>query len=104
MPYLRGEELEPVYDAMSKNSPHVMYSMWIAMSANDYRDVLDKITVPTYIIYGKSSTLYSQETAYYMESKIPNAKIIPFENCTHFLVAENPKKFSESVLEAVSSI
>lgn len=102
VPYLKGDQLEPVYDAMSKNSPHVMYSMWIAMSANDYRDVLDKITVPTYIIYGKSSTLYSQETAYYLESKIPDAKIIPFENCTHFLVAENPKKFSESVLEAAS--
>ena len=102
VPYLQGEQLEPIYDAMRKNSPHVMYGMWVAMSANDYRDVLEKITVPTYIIYGEKSTLYSSETADYMKSKISNAKIIPFENCTHFLVAENPKKFTESVLEAAS--
>jgi len=76
-----------------------MYSMWIAMSANDYRDVLENITVPTYIVYGEKSTLYSKETAEYMNSKIPNSKVVPFENCTHFLVIENPEKLSKVVKE-----
>lgn len=99
VPYLTEEMLEPVYEALSKNSPHVMYAMWTAMSANDYRDVLEKITVPTFIIYGEKSTLYSRDTAEYLSSKIQNSKIIPFENCTHFLVVENPKKFSEVISE-----
>lgn len=102
IPYLSEEQLEPVYEAASKNSPHVMSAMWLAMSVNDYRDVLEKITVPTFIIYGKESTLYSSKTAEYLNSKIPNSKVIPFENCTHFLVVENPKKLIEVAKEAAS--
>lgn len=99
VPYLKDMELKSIYKDMNTNTPHVMYSMWIAMSANDYRDVLEDITVPTYIIYGEKSTLYSKDTAYYMHSKIPNSKVIPFENCTHFLVIENPEKLSNVVAE-----
>lgn len=101
IPYLKGEELEPIYEALSANSPHVMYAMWIAMSANDYRNILEDITVPTFIIYGEKSTLYSSETATYLNSKIPNSEVVPFENCTHFLVAENPQKLVEVVKKAV---
>lgn len=102
VPYLKEEELEPVYERLANNSPHVMYAMWIAMSANDYRDVLEKITVPTFIIYGQQSTLYSKDTAEYLNSKIQNSKIVPFENCTHMLVLENPKKLSETIAELAS--
>ena len=99
LPYLNEEQLIPIFEGLEKNSPHVMYSMWIAMSANDYRDVLENITVPTYIVYGEKSTLYSKETAEYINSKIPNSKVVPFENCTHFLVIENPEKLSKVVKE-----
>ena len=70
--------------------------------SNDYRDVLEKITVPTFIIYGQQSTLYSKDTAEYLNSKIQNSKIVPFENCTHMLVLENPKKLSETIAELAS--
>lgn len=102
VPYLDDAGLKPIYDAMATNTPHIMYSMWIAMSVNDYRDVLEKITVPTYIIYGEKSTLYSEETAKYLNSKIPNSKLVPFEGCTHFLVVENPEKLTEVVSEIAS--
>lgn len=102
IPYLNEEQLKPIYEAASTNTPHIMYSMWIAMSANDYRDVLGNITVPTFIIYGEKSTLYSNETARYLNSKIPNSKIVAFKNCTHFLVLENPQKLVEIVKEAAS--
>lgn len=102
IPYLSDDELKPINEAMAKNTPHIMYSMWIAMSSNDYRDVLEKITVPTYIIYGEKSTLYSEETAKYLNSKIPNSKLVPFENCTHLLVTENPEKLAEVTAEIAS--
>ena len=35
-----------------------MYSMWITMSANDFGDVLENITVPTYIVYGEKRVHY----------------------------------------------
>lgn len=102
VPYLDDAELKPIYENMERNTSHIMYSMWIAMSANDYRDMLGEITVPTYIIYGEKSTLYSEDTAKFLNSKIPNSKLVAFENCTHFLVAENPKKLTEVVAEIAS--
>ena len=62
-----------------------------------------KITVPAQIIYGERSTLYSKETAEYLHSQIPKSKIIPFENCTHMLVAENPFKTTQ-VIEEMAGI
>ena len=81
-----------------------MTSMWLAMGYNDYRDVLKNMTVPTTIAHGAVSTLYSAETAQYLNSQIPNSKVVPFENCTHMLVMENPAKTNEVLEEAASAM
>ena len=98
VPYLTDEEsVELLHLFMQNNSAHVLAAMWHAMAVNDYRNMLSKITVPTQIVYGEKSTLYSKETADYLQSHIPNSKIIPFENCTHMLVMENPTKLTEII-------
>lgn len=82
---------------LENNTPHVLSAMWHAMGVNDYRDVLPQMTVPTQIVYGENSTLYSKETAEYIVSEVPDARIVPFANCTHLLVAENPEKTTEVI-------
>ncbi len=99
LPYFSDEEVAATMKLASKNTPFVMSALWYAMVVADYRDVLDKISVPTKICYGEKSTLYSKETAEYFASKIPNSTIVPFENCTHFLVVENPQKLTEVLKE-----
>jgi non-heme chloroperoxidase len=99
IPYLTDEMLEEYLKVVKGNTPHVMAAMWHAMAVSDFRDVLPNITVPTQIIYGEKSTLYSKQTAEYLHSQIPNSKIIPFENCTHILVAENPVKTTQVIEE-----
>lgn len=102
-PYFTEEMIEETNKLFVEgNTPHVLAAMWLAMAVNDYRDVLPKITVPTQIVYGDQSTLYSKETAEYLVSQIPNAKAIPFENCTHLLVAENPDKTTEVIYDIAS--
>ncbi len=98
-PYLDDRQLKISLDKMARNTPHIMYSMWLSISIKDYRDVLEKISIPTLIIYGEKSTLYSVDTAKYMSSNIPNSKVIIFENCTHLLVMENPIRFSKVIKE-----
>lgn len=99
-PYFTEEMLEETNKLfVESNTPHVLAAMWLAMAVNDYREVLPKITVPTQIVYGEQSTLYSKETAEYLASQIPNVTVIPFENCTHLLVAENPDKTTEVINE-----
>lgn len=103
-PYFTEEMIEETNKLFVEgNTPQVLVAMWLAMVVNDYREVLPQITVPTQIVYGEQSTLYSKETADYLVSQIPNAKVIPFENCTHLLVAENPDKATE-VIYGIASI
>lgn len=103
-PNLTDDMLELSLEAAAKNTPHVMYSMFLAMVYNDYREVVRNITVPTIIAYGENSTLYSPETAQYLNSKILNSKVIPFENCTHLLVMENPAKVIQIVDELAQTL
>ncbi|NLJ58525.1 MAG: alpha/beta hydrolase [Tissierellia bacterium] len=104
VPYFTDEMIEPTMEMALTNTPHIMTSMWLAMGYNDYRDILQNITVPTTIAHGAVSTLYSAETAEYLNSKIPNSKVVAFEKCTHMLVMENPEKATEVLAEAAKEI
>jgi pimeloyl-ACP methyl ester carboxylesterase len=97
IPYLTEEQIEQLFHLKEDNLPHVMAAMWLSMSANDYRDVLPSITVPSLIIYGTKSTLYSEDTAQYMAQHIKHSTLLPFEGCTHFLVGEQPHRFTEAI-------
>lgn len=98
VPYLTEDMLRDQLNLfLENNTPHVLSAMWHAMAMNDYRDVLPKMTVPTQIVYGVKSTLYKKETAEYLISEIPDATIVPFENCTHLLVLEAPDKATEVI-------
>lgn len=96
-PYMDDDMINEAMKETMKNTPHVMYAMWLAMAYNDYRDVLKDMTVPTVIAHGENSTLYSKETAEYLNKEIPNSNIVEFENCTHLLVMENPDKATEVI-------
>lgn len=103
LPYLTDEQIEGLLERAKGNDPHILSAMWRAMAVCDFRDVLPEITVPTQVIYGEKSTLYSKETAEYLSSKILNSRIVPFENCTHMLVVESPAKTTQ-VIEGIASI
>lgn len=100
VPYLTDDLMNEQLDlVVNNNTPHVLSAMWHAMAVSDYRDVLPNITVPTQIVFGEKSTLYSKETADYLALQIPYAIVVPFENCTHLLVVENPIKTTEVIEE-----
>jgi pimeloyl-ACP methyl ester carboxylesterase len=96
-PYLKGDMLDVSVREIGKNDPYVMTALWLAMVQADYRAILPQIDVPALIAYGDKSTLYAPETAFYLGEHIPDAEVVPFEDCTHLLIIENPKKAIESV-------
>ncbi len=100
-PKLTAEEFRLAFKESRKNIPHIMYAFWIAMAAADYREELNKITVPSLILYGKESTLYTPETAEYIFNAIPESKKVEFENCGHMLVLEDPERFNKVIEEFV---
>lgn len=72
--------------------------LWHAMVVSDYREDLKAIDVPTRIFRGSLKSLYPRETAEYIAERIPGTEIIEFENATHMLMVENPKKATEEIL------
>ncbi|SEI62662.1 Pimeloyl-ACP methyl ester carboxylesterase [Bhargavaea ginsengi] len=103
VPYLTEEEIEEMLKLSAGNSPHVLAAMWHAMVTADYRDMLAGIKVPAQIVYGDKSTLYSKETAEFLNEQIPHSTVIPFENCTHMLTAENPGRIAEVIRQAAGN-
>lgn len=96
-PYFNEKQFKIAIDKMKNNSPHVMYSMWKSMIEKDYIGTLNKITMPTLIIFGEKSTLYSVEVGKYLKEKIKDSQLIIFEDCTHLLVLENPIRFNKEL-------
>lgn len=96
-PYFTEKQYKIAMEKMKSNSPHVMYSMWKSMIEKDYRDVLAKIDIPTLIIFGEESTLYSVEVGEYLKMKIKNSRLEIFEDCTHLLVLENPIRLNKEL-------
>lgn len=96
-PYFDEKQFKIAMNKMGSNSPHVMYSMWKSMIEKDYRNMLERITVPTLIIFGGKSTFYSVDTGEYLKENIKNSKLIIFDDCTHLLVLENPIKFNKEL-------
>lgn len=102
-PHFTEKDLVAIRNDNALVIPHVAISMWIAMSNSDYRDILDSISVPTLLMYGAKSTLYSKETGEYMRSKIQNSKLVWFEGGSHLLVLDDPDKFNKVVEEFVKN-
>lgn len=100
-PYFNENQFGIAMEKIRNNSPHVMYSMWESMIEKDYRNILDKITIPTIILFGEKSTLYSIETGGYLRDNIQNSKLIIFKDCTHLLVLENPIEFNRVLEEFI---
>ncbi|WP_446898335.1 alpha/beta fold hydrolase [Clostridium sp. LBM24168] len=91
------EELDWTYKEEYKNSPTVMTRMWVSMSIQDYRDVLDKIDIPTLITFGEESCLYMPENSEYLNKMIKGSKKVGFPGCGHSLILEDPDKFNREV-------
>ncbi|MDQ0216034.1 pimeloyl-ACP methyl ester carboxylesterase [Oikeobacillus pervagus] len=92
--------LEWMIKEAKRNTPHVMVNMWIAMAIQDYREVLPQITVPCLITYGTKS-FYSKENSEYIESKVPQSKLVEFEHCGHALHLEDTAKFNHELAQFI---
>ena len=74
------------------------------LSANithDTRNQLKEIKTPTLILVGKNDELTPPSMAKELSSKIPNSKLIVFEQGGHGLYWEVPELFNESVIEFI---
>ena len=96
-PNLDDKQLDMAIASMEENEPKHMISVWKDLVSKDYRNILSKIHIPTMIIMGGKSNLYSRATGEYLKENISNSELLMFEGCGHLLVQENPTRFSRAI-------
>ena len=75
-----------------KNASPLMRDILVKHVNTNVTENLEKITVPTIIIWGTNDTTVSINQAYEMEKILKDAAVIPYEGKTHFAYLEDKQK------------
>lgn len=100
---------------MSKAKDFDEFTYTVVRSVNAMLDEptfnkLDKISVPTLIIYGKYDGLipnpylnpgFTSDVFEWGSKQIPNCKLYEIDNCGHMLQIERPEEFSSTVIDFI---
>ena len=89
-----AEDIAWVTEQVKQNTPHCMINLWISMSGDDYRDVMDKITVPTLLNFGEDGWFYGRKHGEYLQERLARPKLVTYPNCGHALHMEDADKFN----------
>lgn len=80
------------------NEKSVMKHLYDSMKQQDYRDVIEAITVPFAYFYAEPGSLVSPELALWYRVHIRSVfQATAFVNSTHMLIAEQPTKFAQEL-------
>lgn len=77
--------------------PAPLIQCWESLTTADYRTVLPIISVPTLLIYGGESQLYSQACAHYVQEAIPSSILHTYEGADHFPHVWQKARFIDDV-------
>ena len=89
-------------DALRNINPQSAIAIWKSLAAADYRVVLPTIKVPTLLAYGTSSNFYPAETARFVASHMPQAKLSLYEGADHGPHLLQPDRFTRELVELIN--
>lgn len=89
--------------ALDAQDPQPLIDCWRSLSQADYRDVLEKIEVPTLLVYGGESNFYHSSTAEYVAKKIPNAILQIYEGTDHSPHQWQRDRFARELLAFIAT-
>lgn len=87
--------------SLRAQDPRPLIDCWASLTAADYRDVLNRIDVPSMLVYGKESNFYRVETAHYVAAQIPNAILHIYEGTDHSPHQWQRERFARELIEFI---
>lgn len=90
-------QLDWTSNQILNNNPMVMQRLWHSMSQQDYRALLPYITIPTLILMGARSQLYTAATGQYLKDNIMNARLQVLHQSGHSPHMEEPEAFCDAI-------
>lgn len=84
-------------------SPAPLISCWESLTAADYRDVLENISIPAMLVYGGESNFYRADTAHYVAANISQAILHIYPDTDHSPHLWQRERFARELLEFIAS-
>jgi pimeloyl-ACP methyl ester carboxylesterase len=88
----------------ARNDNRAMSTLWASLAEQDYRPLLARISQPTLILRGAHSYLYGPDTARYLESALPSARIVEFGRSGHAPNLEEPELFNKRIIDFAAGL
>ncbi|MFL0801710.1 MAG: alpha/beta fold hydrolase [Agarilytica sp.] len=86
-----------IEEDLMNNDSLKLAMLWNSMTEQDYRDVLVDINVPSLIVAGGQSRLYSHETAHYFNDQIKTSSLVFCEKSGHAPHIEEPEFVANNI-------
>lgn len=80
----------------------IMKEIYLKVIKTDLSDILNRIKVPTIIIWGKKDNVTPLSDAYKINSKINNSKLIIIPEADHDLNMKYPEKLAKTICSYIS--
>jgi pimeloyl-ACP methyl ester carboxylesterase len=75
----------------------------LALSNEDFSDLIERVAVPTLILWGAEDSIAPIRTGKVLSAKIPNARLKVIPNVGHSPMLEQPQQFNRLILSALST-
>ncbi|NMG75642.1 alpha/beta fold hydrolase [Aromatoleum diolicum] len=98
-----GDSMETARQRLREMAPQPLIDCWTSLAAADYRDVLEKIDIPSLLVYGGASNFYHTRTAHYVRDNIPNALLHIYEDVDHAPHQWQRERFVKDVLDFIDA-
>ncbi|MGV6820163.1 MAG: alpha/beta fold hydrolase [Parvularcula sp.] len=86
---------EQLFRPVEKLNPEPLAAIWQSMAVQDLRRDVARLNVPTLLLHGLKSQLYSPEAGRYLHHLMPDAILHQFANAGHAPHLEEPDAFYE---------
>jgi pimeloyl-ACP methyl ester carboxylesterase len=86
------------------NSVSVISALRAMAERKDHTDLLDKINVPTVLIFGEEDQITNLHTARVMNEKINDSRLYTIKNAGHYSNLEQPDEFNEALKNYIEDL
>lgn len=97
-------EIEWMVRETMKVPASIASSILFDQSLVDYRDMLEKVDVPTLLCWGRDEKCVAVSDGEYIQRKIKGSKLVMFEESGHCPFLEEPEKFNEEVTRFAKAV
>lgn len=93
---------KPLKKTLAQCDEGVLRSLSRSMKEKDFRETVEKISVPVHYFYAVPGSLFSPDLAWWYRDHIHTPyRTMAFQDCTHMLIKDAPEVFTKAVIKAL---